>query len=392
MMHGASAATEARNRMLLAGLRPVDTGNCRGTYTGSAVWADPDRFNNINDMKTQNDKRGSLHRHKSGSVLTAFDCLAPMNFIKRTSQFVLGPHYPPTKWPIKLLGAIQDYGQVTPFWDYRRGVKHGGVDETPRASRPVPGQPCSTVTDTGAHYDHRVVREGCFPIHRKGSTASQGPDGFSLADSALHPGPDCVFPAGNTNTSATVHQSQTVICKDAHGVPSVIENDADGQLSEASTANGNSDTGTDSELRDHERHNNDDQVASGVARPESGGTSIKNDLNLEGISPLFEPPDDSDTKASSATEGRSSNLEDMPPLVETSDDSELEATDRADLDITVRTNQKATRTKKAAANLVKLSRRPVGFADEAMQHFKQLDHNASLDNLAPGHSSVGRVV
>ena len=115
---------------------------------------------------------------------------------------------------------------------------------------------------------------------------------------------------------------------------------------------------------------------------------IKNYLDLEGMSPLFEPPDNSDTEESSAAEGGSSVLEDMPPLVESSDDSELEATEHTDPNITIQANRKATQTKKAAVNLAKLSRCLVGFADEAMQYFKQLDNNASLDDLAPGHSSM----
>ena len=278
--------------------------------------------------------------------------------------------------------ACTDHNQEVCPWGHdqekdRRGAGHGGVKETPRLNPPVPDQLCSTVTDAGDHYDQWDVREGCFPIHEKCSPASHGPDGLSSAD--------------DTDTSATLHQNQRVPCKDAHGVPSVIGNDTDGQLSEASTANSNSDTGTDSERRDHGQHDSNDEDASGVARPESDGMSIDNDLDLEDIPPLVESSDDSDTEANSAVEGGSNEDEGLSPLFASSKDSDPEAAEGADPSAPVPADQSATRTKRAAANLAKLSRCPVVFADKGMQRFKQLDNNAGLDDLAPGHSSVGHV-
>ena len=49
--------------------------------------------------------------------------------------------------------------------------------------------------------------------------------------------------------------------------------------------------------------------------------------------------------------------------------------------------------KKVVANLAKMPRRPVEFAGEAIERFKQLVNNASLDagDLVPGRSPVGCV-
>ena len=91
----------------------------------------------------------------------------------------------------------------------------------------------------------------------------------------------------------------------------------------------------------------------------------------------------------SVTEESSIETDNMIPLFELSNNSDLDTTDSTDLSTMVPANRKMSCVKKVAAIFAKLSHHHAGFTDESMQWLKQLDNSTSLDNLMPGHSSVG---
>ena len=90
----------------------------------------------------------------------------------------------------------------------------------------------------------------------------------------------------SADTPMAIRQNQTVTDEGSHGGLPATGNDTDGQLLKPSTADGNSDNGTNSERKEHGQPDSDGEDTSRVASTETDGMSIKSDLKF-GDMPLW---------------------------------------------------------------------------------------------------------